>query len=984
MNKRSAPITGHIFLSLCSILFVLVNLVSIPALADIVLYDESINGITSPTDSVFTVEGDWDISNCGELVFELSEAANSAKWTHISATLENENAGAAAPGFQPRGTFVITVFTEKRETTLRGPIPPSVPTFQSVITEFPGDFPAGLFSLIWHTPFWTYKDAGWGNSIKTWTLDPKKVVKLVVKNLGADAPAPVKRIIARGKPNAATQMPQFAKIPPEKFFPCIDKYGQFKWRDWPGKINSDADLAAAKNAEDADLAAHPGPKGRNKWGGWEKGPRFKATGHFYVKKINGKWWFVDPDGCLWWSHGPVRVSASCGMTPVKGREKLFEDLPEEDSPLGAFYKTRDELLWPYYVKRGVTNTYDFTSANLFRKYGNDWRNVWAERVHRRLKSWGANTIANSSDRRVMCLSRTPYCDRIEIKSRPIKGTEKVLAWWPFRDPFDPSFRADIRRQLEERKNELDDPWCFGFFVDNELCWGGETDLATWVWNSPEDQPARREFCRILKEKLGSIPETTPPQEELKSFSLAVAHAYFSGVREEFKRIAPHKLYLGCRFSGGLAEQIKRIAAQYCDVMSFNYYERDVLQFPPLPSGVDKPVIIGEFHFGALDRGPIRPGLIWLKDQYERGATYQRYLESALRNPRIVGAHWHQYADDVATGRFDGENFQIGWVDICDTPYPETVKAVRWVGENMYDIRYGSENAQEAALPAEPCAAAPLKLPRHVVFIGLDGLSGRRIAQGVEMPRMKALADAGAWTHSSRSILPSASACNWRTLFTCSPTICHGFTAWNSREPAFTPAAQNEFGRYPDIFSELRRQRPDAKIEFVYEWSGMAFVADTNACDFAAQTPDSSGPEGTTETALSRIKKGLPDFLAIVYDNPDHEGHAKGWESREFAECCSRLDGHIGRIVDAINEMGKANDTVIFITSDHGGLGRRHGNPTIPEMERPIVISGPGIAKGRRIPGYTDICDTGATLSTLLGIKMPQAWTGRPITAVFER
>ena len=128
-------------------------------------------------------------------------------------------------------------------------------------------------------------------------------------------------------------------------------------------------------------------------------------------------------------------------------------------------------------------------------------------------------------------------------------------------------------------------------------------------------------------------------------------------------------------------------------MSFNFYDHDVLKFHELPDGVDKPVIIGEFHFGALDRGPINPGIIWLKDQNERAATYRRYLESALRNPNIVGTHWHQYADDVTTGRFDGENFQNGWVDICDNPYPETISAVRWVGDNMYDIRFGKESKE---------------------------------------------------------------------------------------------------------------------------------------------------------------------------------------------------------------------------------------------------------------------------------------------------
>ena len=38
-------------------------------------------------------------------------------------------------------------------------------------------------------------------------------------------------------------------------------------------------------------------------------------------------------------------------------------------------------------------------------------------------------------------------------------------------------------------------------------------------------------------------------------------------------------------------------------------------------------------------------------------------------------------------RFDGESMQNGWTDVCDTPYAETVEAIRWVGENMYRIRW---------------------------------------------------------------------------------------------------------------------------------------------------------------------------------------------------------------------------------------------------------------------------------------------------------
>jgi hypothetical protein len=53
---------------------------------------------------------------------------------------------------------------------------------------------------------------------------------------------------------------------------------------------------------------------------------------------------------------------------------------------------------------------------------------------------------------------------------------------------------------------------------------------------------------------------------------------------------------------------------------------------------------------------------------------------------IVGAHWFQLYDEPTTGRGDGENYQIGFLDVCDQPYPETIAASREVGYHIYEIR----------------------------------------------------------------------------------------------------------------------------------------------------------------------------------------------------------------------------------------------------------------------------------------------------------
>ena len=97
-------------------------------------------------------------------------------------------------------------------------------------------------------------------------------------------------------------------------------------------------------------------------------------------------------------------------------------------------------------------------------------------------------------------------------------------------------------------------------------------------------------------------------------------------------------------------------------------------------------MVGEFHFGATDRGPFGTGVCVASNQTDRAEKLKAYVRSALANPQIVGAHWHQFADQATTGRFDGEYLQVGWTDICDTPYPETIQAVRTVGYTIYETR----------------------------------------------------------------------------------------------------------------------------------------------------------------------------------------------------------------------------------------------------------------------------------------------------------
>ena len=127
------------------------------------------------------------------------------------------------------------------------------------------------------------------------------------------------------------------------------------------------------------------------------------------------------------------------------------------------------------------------------------------------------------------------------------------------------------------------------------------------------------------------------------------------------------------------------AAKYCDVVSVNTYQNSVANVDPKSFG-EKPILIGEFHFGTYDRGMFSNGLCPTADQTERATAFLRYVQGALVHPNMVGVHWFQFRDQPLTGRWDGEGYQIGFVDVADTPYPELIKAAREAGENMYTYR----------------------------------------------------------------------------------------------------------------------------------------------------------------------------------------------------------------------------------------------------------------------------------------------------------
>jgi hypothetical protein len=521
-------------------------------------------------------------------------------------------------------------------------------------------------------------------------------------------------MLSFAKPHSASSvfLDNLRFLPPVSYDGIVDKFGQYTREDWAGKLKKEADFSLRRKQEESELRNAPSLADRDEYGGWASGPQLPPRGFFTTVDRDGKWWLVDPRGHLFFSTGMDCISLLEGSTMIEGRERMFTWLPGADDPLAKQLGYTDDVIYGP-IKKG--RTFNFYEANLERKYGADFARIWRSFALDRMRSWGFNTIGNWSDPETFSLHRVPYTVPLEIRGDYAHVSSGVDYWGKMHDVYDPRFAAAVDASMKEgtKKYRLD-PWCIGYFVDNEISWGGGDNerqhygLAYGTLAADADSPAKEAFLRQLRGRYKRIPElnhawntnfkswqqllqepykptsalTPQMNSDFQMFVAAFAERYFRIVRNALKKYDPNHLYLGCRFAWSTPESLKA-ASEYVDVVSFNVY-RSKLEAAFCKPELHKPCLVGEFHFGAMDRGIFHTGLIMAPDQQTRAQLYRQYLESALDNPAVIGTHWFEYVDEPLTGRsYDGENYNIGFVDVTDTPYPEMVEAARAVHATVY-------------------------------------------------------------------------------------------------------------------------------------------------------------------------------------------------------------------------------------------------------------------------------------------------------------
>ncbi len=397
--------------------------------------------------------------------------------------------------------------------------------------------------------------------------------------------------------------------------------------------------------------------------------------HWGLAKQGNIYWMVSPKGDRFYSKG---------VNSIEGDQRN-----QKNTSGAAFY-------WAKY----------FTS-----------KEQWRQSTRKQLIDWGFNTRGAWSD-------TSPSFYLPEMVDLDL-GRNAQLHW---NDPFDPRMpKVVLERAKELVSSYRSDPWLVGYFSDNEVGWWN-APIFRWYLQKGWDNYTKRKLWQLLhscySDNWNLLIADWVPQGNLESFAglkksgaqlnlrpngngirvvnqftYLYARRYYQLVGAAIRQAHPGALVLGDRLPLYYNQDAVRAMADQVDIVSTNYNvdTRDGWVAPYYFDGLErltgKPVLVSEFFFAAdQNRSGNRnerngkPGhLMTVSTQSERARGVANALRNFARFPNIVGVHWFQYADEPSDGRDDGENYNMGLVDIDNRPYKKVIEVFKSLNPQMEKI-----------------------------------------------------------------------------------------------------------------------------------------------------------------------------------------------------------------------------------------------------------------------------------------------------------
>ncbi len=358
------------------------------------------------------------------------------------------------------------------------------------------------------------------------------------------------------------------------------------------------------------------------------------------------------------------------------------------------------------VDRGIAES-EFTEKNPAYCAPRHYRDAeaWANATLKRLREWGFTTIGGWSDYgSLLGAGGAAFCVTPELHA----GATAGAPWWDM-------WGDEVVRRVRETAREgihpvRGDGRLLGYYTDNELGWWNAT-LFNMTLEAAPQSGHRRHLLRLLRDHYREDwpalakdfdPEGAAGFEELEKggvlylrpgsdgmrmirrFLALMAERYYQLVRDVVREHDPRGLILGDRYQSFYYPEVALAAARHVDVVSTNlnahWNDGTFCRFylETLHALTGKPILVSEFYAAATENRSGNPNdrgvFPVVATQRERAEAFRTTLEALARTPYVVGADWFQYYDEPPGGRFDGENYNFGLVDVRDAPYEDLIRA----------------------------------------------------------------------------------------------------------------------------------------------------------------------------------------------------------------------------------------------------------------------------------------------------------------------
>ena len=146
------------------------------------------------------------------------------------------------------------------------------------------------------------------------------------------------------------------------------------------------------------------------------------------------------------------------------------------------------------------------------------------------------------------------------------------------------------------------------------------------------------------------------------------------------------------------------------------------------------------------------------------------------------------------------------------------------------------------------------------------------------------------------------------------------------------------------------------------------------------------PENAPKAAIHNWGE-LRNYYGIPQEGPvDTETNRKLVHG--YYACVSYTDDMVGKLLDEIDRLDLADNTVVLIFGDHGwnlgehGLWCKHCNFD-NAMRVPLIFRGPGVGKGKKTSTLAEFVDLYPTLCEIAGISLPEHLEGESLADVLE-